>query len=53
MIGGVKARWTSVCERCKREIPVGASFTMLHGRRWHSRCAVEYLSARRLIHTKG
>lgn len=53
MISGVKARWTSVCERCKTEITVGASYTVLHGRRWHSRCAVNYLTSRRLIQTKS
>jgi hypothetical protein len=53
MIVGVKARWTSTCERCKADITVGASYTVLHGRRWHSHCAVQYLSARRLIRAKG
>jgi hypothetical protein len=53
MIVGVKARWSSVCEKCKAEITVGASFTMLHGRRWHSHCAVQYLSGRRRIQTKA
>jgi hypothetical protein len=52
MIVGVKARFTSVCEKCKGPITVGASFTVLHGRRWHSRCATAYLSARR-IQTKA
>ena len=53
MIVGVKARWTSVCERCKADITVGASYTVLHGRRWHSRCAVAYLTNRRMLQTKG
>lgn len=52
MISGVKARWTSVCEKCKAPITTGASFTVFHGRRWHSRCAVEYLTARRLVQAK-
>lgn len=52
MIVGVKARWSSVCERCKAEITVGASFTVLHGRRWHSRCAVNYLTARHTVQAK-
>jgi hypothetical protein len=53
MIGGVKARWTSPCEKCKAPISTGASFTVLHGRRWHSACAVAYLTNRRSILTKG
>jgi hypothetical protein len=50
MIGGVKARWMSPCERCKTPITVGASYVVLHGRRWHARCAVDYLTARQVIH---
>jgi len=46
----VKARRTTQCEKCKGPITVGASFTVLHGRRWHSRCATAYLSARVLTH---
>jgi hypothetical protein len=52
MIVGVKARWVSTCERCKADITVGASYVNLHGRRWHSTCAVQYLSSRRLVHAK-
>lgn len=46
MIVDVKARWTSTCEKCKAPITVGASFTMLHGRRWHATCATTYLRER-------
>lgn len=53
MIAGVKARYTFSCEKCKAPVTTGASFTVLHGRRWHSACAVAYLSQRQRITTKA
>jgi hypothetical protein len=37
-----KARWTKVCERCKRPITIGAQFTTYAGRPWHPACVIAY-----------
>lgn len=39
----MRTRWPITCEKCKKHMPTGSQATRVHGRLWHTSCAMSYL----------